>query len=80
MRAPRGPDLRPLLAATLIGFAVITGAFDSPKIPEPPEITEFTGPRVDSVSATESAQAALGASGNCYWIVDRNTAYVRSDG
>jgi len=83
MKAPRRQDFPPLLAATLIGVAIIPGAFDSPTIATPPGTWAFTGPRVvsvDPVSTTEWAAAALASSENCYWIRDRATAYVRPDG
>ena len=83
MGALRRPDFPPLLAAILIGVAIITGAFDSPTIATPPGTWAFTGPRVVSVgpvSTTEWSAAALATSGNCYWIRDRATAYVRPDG
>ncbi len=83
MRARRGPDVPPLLAAILIGVAIITGAFDSPNIATPPATKVLIGPRIVSVgpvSTTEWSQATLASSGNCYWIRDRATAYVKADG
>jgi hypothetical protein len=83
MRAPRGPDFPPLLAAILIGVAIITGAFDSPKIATPPGARAFIGPRVvsvDPVSTTEWSQATLADSGQCYWVRDRAAAYLRPAG
>jgi hypothetical protein len=63
------------LAVVLIGAGILTGALEGPSPdpwgPPPPEWRHST-----PTSPTWTS-GALSSSGNCYWIRDRNAAYLR---